>query len=828
MASPWPGVWRILRRRLSDSAARSTSGVNRPFRGQKYVLTMFPYPSGDLHMGHVRVYTICDVLARYYRLEGYSVLCPMGWDSFGLPAENAARERNIDPAEWTDQNIESMRRQFDLLGCSFDWSKELRTSDPHYFKWTQWIFLQLFNAGLAYQKDAEVNWDPVDETVLANEQVDANGRSWRSGAVVERKMLKQWFLGITAYAEDLLQGLTTEIKAGKWPEQVLHLQGQWIGKSTGAVVRFQLAHDPNQTITVFTTRPETIYGASFIALSPEHDLVSALARRDLPDRHNNEILDEGLFLGAHAVHPMTGEALPIYAAKYVIGTYGEGAVMGVPAHDERDLEFAKAFELEVKQVVSNTGHLINSPSFNGLTCKEAADQIVEHLYKNGNGQAQITYKLRDWLVSRQRYWGTPIPIIHCPGCGAVPVPAKDLPVVQPSITGGRSTEYSEWLNVACPRCGTSAIRETDTLDTFVDSSWYFLRFCDPHNSSQAFAQEAIDHWIGKNGVNIYIGGIEHAILHLLYARFINMFLHRQGFIGNREPFEELITQGMVLGETAKELSSGRYLRNDEWNRESLRSKRGEDVEIVWEKMSKSKYNGVEPAQVIEKFGIDAVRLAILFAAPPDKSLEWREEAIQGQVRFLNRLADLVEEICEDARLDEVEMDRSVLPSVLNRAIISVSKQMQSGYSFNVAVAELMKLSNALGKAGSSDPLYVHTLKQLLVMLSPMAPNAAQELWRSYAAKLNLEQSSVHEQAWPVLVQESATTTPARIVVQVGGKKRGLVSVDGTVIADLDDSEIIQLVRHSEEIKGKLEHLKIKREILIRQKDANAFVLNFVV
>ena len=566
MAARVRSLYRVFSRHLGSSSPEVSTPTSRGHRGQKYVLTMFPYPSGDLHMGHVRVYTICDVLARFYRLEGFSVLSPMGWDSFGLPAENAARERDIDPAGWTALNIESMRKQFDSLDCSFDWSRELRTSDPVYFKWTQWIFIQLFNSGLAYQKDAEVNWDPVDETVLANEQVDNNGRSWRSGAVVERKMLKQWFLGITNYAEELLESLDSQIKPGKWPEQVLQLQRQWIGRSKGAIVRFPLASDRTTTISVFTTRPETILGVSFLALSPQHELVKALGHAEVPQLLDGENSPMGVPLNAEAVHPITGEHIPLYAAKYVVEGYGEGAVMGVPAHDDRDQEFAHEFGLPVREVISDSGHLLNSHEFNGLSCDEAASQLVGQLEDSGLGEARSAYRIRDWLVSRQRYWGTPIPIIHCSSCGPVPVPEEDLPVIHPNMNVRDSSALKDWSVVPCPRCGGEAERETDTLDTFVDSSWYFLRFCDPHNNEEAFSRKSVDRWIGKGGVDVYIGGIEHAILHLLYARFINLFLYKQGLIGNKEPFHELITQGMVLGQTAREQSTGRYLKDCEWIR----------------------------------------------------------------------------------------------------------------------------------------------------------------------------------------------------------------------------------------------------------------------
>ena len=555
-----------------------------------YALSMFPYPSGTLHMGHVRNYVITDVIARVQRMRGHAVLHPMGWDAFGLPAENAAIERNVDPGEWTDRNIEQMRGQLDRLGLSIDWDREQATCHSDYYRWTQWLFLELFDGGLAYRKNATVNWDPVDQTVLANEQVDGDGRSWRSGALVEQRQLNQWFLRITDYAEALLNDLD---QLEGWPERVRTMQANWIGRSEGAEITFAVSGDPTTTLTVFTTRPDTLAGASYVVLAPEHALVDQLLDADLTEdvrrfqkevarlsnleRTSDDRPKRGVAIGAAVINPLTGEDLPVWIADYVLADYGTGAVMGVPAHDQRDMAFATSNGLTVRQVIeadgaaeamaagqawTDPGVLINSGRFDGLDSSVAKEAITSHGTTEGWAQAKVTYRLRDWLISRQRYWGCPIPVIHCPSCGAVAVPREDLPVELPrgidlSGKGGSPlAQQEDWVNVPCPSCGEPATRETDTMDTFMCSSWYFLRFADPHNTETPFSREAVNRWLP---VQQYVGGIEHAILHLLYSRFFTKALRDRGLIDVGEPFHRLLTQGMVQGTTYRNPLTGKYI-----------------------------------------------------------------------------------------------------------------------------------------------------------------------------------------------------------------------------------------------------------------------------
>ncbi|MFN7901057.1 MAG: leucine--tRNA ligase, partial [Synechococcaceae cyanobacterium] len=639
-----------------------------------YALSMFPYPSGSLHMGHVRNYVITDVVARVQRMRGRRVLHPMGWDAFGLPAENAAIERGSDPAGWTESNIAQMRSQLRRLGLSIDWNREFATCQPSYYRWTQWIFLQFLEAGLAYRREATVNWDPIDQTVLANEQVDGEGRSWRSGALVEKRRLRQWFLAITRYADQLLDDLP--LLEG-WPERVRTMQANWIGRSQGAEIHFPLlpasAAEPEAAITVFTTRPDTLFGVSYLVLAPEHPLVDSLtsapqrdavaafqawvSRQSEQDRTADDRPKRGVALGASVRHPASGEELPVWIADYVLAEYGSGAVMGVPAHDLRDFQFARQYELPVKPVILpegsdphnfegepfiGAGVLMNSGPYDGLTTSEAQRQIIEAAELEGWGVGKVAYKLRDWLISRQRYWGCPIPVIHCPSCGVVPVPEADLPVELPrevSLSGRGGSplnNLADWKQVACPCCGAAAERETDTMDTFMCSSWYFLRYCDAGNSEQAFSRELVDRWMP---VDQYVGGIEHAILHLLYSRFFTKVLRDRGLLGFDEPFARLLTQGMVQGITYRNPTTGKYIPPAEVGdaanpRDPIT---GEALESSYDKMSKSKYNGVDPATVIDRYGADTARMFILFKAPPEKDLEWDDADVEGQFRFLQRL-----------------------------------------------------------------------------------------------------------------------------------------------------------------------------------------------
>ncbi|MBN8564165.1 MAG: leucine--tRNA ligase [Leptolyngbya sp. UWPOB_LEPTO1] len=819
-----------------------------------YALSMFPYPSGNLHMGHVRVYTIVDVIARLKRMQGYRVLNPMGWDAFGLPAENAAIERNVAPANWTYQNIDQMRDQLKQLGISFDWSKELATCSPDYYRWTQWIFLEFFKAGLAYQKEATVNWDPIDQTVLANEQVDADGRSWRSGAKVERKLLRQWFLKITDYAEQLLVDLD---KLKGWPDRVKLMQANWIGKSTGAQVTFTT--EAGDEIVVFTTRPDTLWGASFMVLSPEHPLVeklttpeqskaikqyqeAAAAKSDL-DRTAEGQEKTGVWTGSYAINPVNDQKIPIWIADYVLMDYGTGAIMAVPAHDQRDFEFAKKFNLPIHVVVqpadqtldSSTmteaypgeGVMVNSGELNGVPAGKGKGQSVEKaiafLEAHQKGKGTSNYRLRDWLISRQRYWGAPIPIIHCPNCGAVPVPDADLPVKLPEDVefsgkgGSPLTQIESWLNVPCPSCGTPAKRETDTMDTFIDSSWYFLRYPDANNDQAVFDKAITNDWMP---VDQYVGGIEHAILHLLYSRFFTKVLRDRGLLNFDEPFERLLTQGMVQGRTYKNPTTGKYVIpadiKDPTN--PVDPITGEKLEIVFEKMSKSKHNGVAPGDVVNKYGADTARMFILFKAPPEKDLEWEDADVEGQYRFLNRVWRLVadsklnQKPARDLSKAEKDLRRSI-----HTAIKEITEDLQGEYQFNTAVSELMKLSNALSDCAQKDsPVYAEGIDALLRLLAPFAPHMAEELWRSIG-----HSDSIHTQSFPIVDPGALVADEKTIVIQILGKTRGTIEA-ATAIAD-DKAALEQFARDSEIAKRYIEGKEIKKVIVVPGK-----LVNFVV
>ncbi|MCS6794167.1 MAG: leucine--tRNA ligase [Oscillatoriaceae bacterium SKYG93] len=818
-----------------------------------YALSMFPYPSGNLHMGHVRVYTITDVIARLKRMQGYRVLNPMGWDAFGLPAENAAIERGIHPAKWTYENIAQMKGQMQKLGISFDWSREITTCAPDYYKWTQWIFLQFFKAGLAYQKEAMVNWDPVDLTVLANEQVDNEGRSWRSGAKVERKPLKQWFLKITDYAEELLSDLD---KLSGWPERVKLMQANWIGKSTGAYLEFPLA-GMEEKIAIYTTRPDTVYGVTYIVLAPEHPLtlkVTTPDRKEAVEAFIKEVVSiseiertaenkpkRGIPTGGKAINPFTGEEIPIWIADYVVYEYGTGAVMGVPAHDVRDFKFAKEQNLPIKTVIvpegedgskpleaayTEPGIMVNSGPFNGMISTEGKTAIIEYAEKQGFGKAKVQYRLRDWLISRQRYWGAPIPVIHCPKCGIVPVPDEELPVLLPEdveFTGkGPSplAKLENWVNVPCPSCGEPAKRETDTMDTFIDSSWYFLRYPDAKNEKQAFDKAKVNDWLP---VDQYVGGIEHAILHLLYSRFFVKFLRDRGLLNFDEPFQRLLTQGMVQGMTYKNPITGKYIPRSQINpAEPKDPETGEPLEVFYEKMSKSKYNGVDPLDVIAKYGADTARMFILFKAPPEKDLEWDDADVEGQFRFLNRVWRLVAEFVENnskkkrekvgGELSKAERD---LRRAIHNAIKSVTEDLEGEYQFNTAVSELMKLSNAITDATCKDsPIYAEGIETLIKLLAPFAPHIAEELWQAIAGV-----GSVHQQSWPKAEPTALVVDEITLVIQINGKTRGTIQAP----ADADNASLEALARSSEVAQRYITGKEIKKAIIVPGK-----LVNFVI
>ena len=834
-----------------------------------YALSMFPYPSGNLHMGHVRNYTITDVIARVRRMQGFRVLHPMGWDAFGLPAENAAIDRGVPPAKWTYQNIDQMRSQLKRLGFSYDWDREVATCSPDYYHWTQWIFLEFLKAGLAYQKEAAVNWDPIDQTVLANEQVDNEGRSWRSGAKVERKLLKQWFLKITDYAEQLLTDLDN---LTGWPERVKTMQANWIGKSTGARVTFQTAS--GEPIPIFTTRPDTLWGATFMVLSPEHPLVpklmtpdqaeavqayqSAAAAKSELERTAEDRAKTGVFTGSYAVNPVNNQEIPIWIADYVLMDYGTGAIMAVPGHDQRDFEFAQTYGLTIVQVVfppeqtpddaqplkaayidNAAGVLYNSGPLDGLKVPDAKQTVIDYLETEEIGQGQVNYRLRDWLISRQRYWGVPIPVVHCPTCGTLPVPTEDLPVLLPEQVefSGRGpsplSKLESWLKVPCPNCGVPAKRETDTMDTFIDSSWYFLRFTDAKNGKQAFDPAKVNDWMP---VDQYVGGIEHAILHLLYSRFFTKVLRDRGLLNFDEPFQRLLTQGMVQGLTYMNPNKG---GKDKWVPSSTVDpanpcdpETGEPLQVLYATMSKSKGNGVNPEEVLAKYGADTARMFILFKAPPEKDLEWDDADVEGQFRFLNRVWRLVMGFLANKQgkakankkgkakassNDSLTKSEKDLRRAVHTAIKEVSEDIEGDYQFNTAVSELMKLSNALTDATDckNSPVYAEGVQTLVLLLAPFAPHMAEEIWRDHMG----HSDSVHHQPWPQLDPAALVEDEITLVIQIMGKTRGTIQAP----ADADKTALEQYAKSSEVAQRYLDGKTIKKVIVVPKK-----LVNFVV
>lgn len=781
--------------------------------GKKYyVLEMFPYPSGRIHMGHVRNYSIGDVVARYKRMQGFNVFHPMGWDAFGLPAENAAIKNNTHPAKWTYENIANMRTQLKRLGYSYDWEREIATCHPKYYRFEQEFFLRFLNKGLAYRKKAPVNWCPSCHTVLANEQVE-EGLCWRCDSEVQQKELSQWFLRITDYAEELLADL--DKLAGGWPERVLTMQRNWIGKSVGAELSFAVKGLDEQ-IAVFTTRPDTLFGATFMSLAPEHPLVSLLvagtgqeevvgefvdriAKMDRIVRTAEDLEKEGVFTGRYCVNPLTGREMPIFVANFVLMGYGTGAVMAVPAHDQRDFEFATKYALPMAVVITprdqllnpatmseaytQPGIMTNSAEFDGMDSENAKDAIVAKLAIQKLGKPTVNYRLRDWNISRQRYWGAPIPVIYCDTCGIVPVPESVLPVELPLDVqvnpDGRSPlpACESFVNVPCPACGEPARRETDTMDTFVESSWYFARYTAARNDDEPFSAEDIAYWLP---VDQYIGGIEHAILHLLYSRFFVKALRDEGYLAHDEPFQNLLTQGMVL--------------------------------LNGSKMSKSKGNVVDPDEMIGKYGADTVRLFCLFAAPPEKDLEWNDKGIEGSSRFLNRLWRLVDELedvlgpvgpCVDAdcHLDEAE---SELRRKEHDTVRRVERDIENKFQFNTAIAAMMELVNtlystkdALRGSVQGPRLLSSAISSILVTLSPIAPHICEELWERMGYTRNLA-----SEPWPTFDPSALITSEVVVVVQVNGKLRGQISVAADAPAEAIQNQALNDQNVARHIEGK--------------------------
>lgn len=840
-----------------ENTPKNTENGSQKEAKKFYALSMFPYPSGDLHMGHVRNYTITDVIARVRRMQGYRVLHPMGWDAFGLPAENAAIKRGVPPAEWTLNNIAQMREQLKTLGLSYDWDREVATCLPDYYRWTQWIFLQFFEAGLAYQKEAAVNWDPVDQTVLANEQVDSEGRSWRSGAKVERKLLRQWFFKITAYAEQLLNDLD---KLSGWPERVKTMQANWIGKSKGAQVTFKT--EAAGDLVVYTTRPDTLWGATFMVISPEHpsaDSLTTSAQADVVKAYqeaaaNLSTIDRtaegrektGVRTGSYAVNPVNDEKIPVWMADYVMMDYGTGAIMAVPAHDQRDFEFARKFELPVKAVIQPEGKTLNgatmevayagdgvmahSGPFNGVAAGKGEAQSVQraiaYLEEKSLGQGTTNYRLRDWLVSRQRYWGAPIPIIHCPTCGTVPVPDQDLPVKLPEnveFSGKGASplaKISDWVNVSCPHCNAAAKRETDTMDTFLDSSWYFLRYADANNESDAFSLERVNEWLP---VDQYVGGIEHAILHLLYSRFFTKVLRDRKLLNFDEPFERLLTQGMVQAITYKN-AEGQFIVPEKIA--DLNSPAdpvtGELLQVSYEKMSKSKFNGVAPSQVLAKYGADTARMFILFKSPPEKDLEWDDADVEGQFRFLNRVWRAVTEFSQSDSVSltlqintisqsDLSKEDKTLRRATHTAIKEITEDIEGDYQFNTAVSELMKLSNAINDAPDKTTLaFAESVCTFVLLLAPFAPHIADELWSQ------MGDGSVHQQPWPTVDEVALVADEITLVIQIMGKTRGTLQVP----ASTDKAALETYARQSEVAQRYLAGKEIKKVIVVPGKLVN--------
>ncbi len=827
--------------------------VDDPGRPKYYVLEMFPYPSGRIHMGHVRNYTIGDVLARYKKMRGFNVLHPMGWDAFGLPAENAALRHGVHPADWTYDNIDYMRRQLRRLGFSYDWTREFATCDHEYYRHEQLFFIQMLERGLAYRKKTLVNWCPSCHTVLANEQVE-DGTCWRCGTEVTQREMEGWFFRITAYAEELLEGLKR--LQGKWPEKVLTMQRNWIGRSEGAEIEFPL-EGLSEKITVFTTRPDTLYGVTFISLSPEHPLAEKLAEdsglraefeafRQRCRRQRREIEEgvaekEGLFLRAYAIHPLTGERVPIFAANFVLMEYGTGAVMAVPAHDQRDFEFAKKYGLPIKVVIrppegdldpetmeaayEDPGVMVNSGPFSGLPSEEGKQKIVEHLENLGVGRRRITYRLRDWGVSRQRYWGCPIPVVYCERCGVVPEKPENLPVKLPLNAqldeAGRSPlpQLESFVKTRCPRCGGPARRETDTFDTFVESSWYFLRFACP-DAREPLDRERVHYWLP---VDQYIGGIEHAILHLLYARFFTRVLRDLGYVQLDEPFERLLTQGMVIKEPYRCPRHG-WIYPEEVSPEGTCLKEGCGEKVIVgrpEKMSKSKCNVVDPDEMIRRYGADTVRLFMLFAAPPEKDLEWSDRGIEGAHRFLKRVYQLIMNRADKLREvspytgdgKDLSPELRALRRKTHQTIRRVTRDLEERLHFNTAIAAVMELVNfiedTLKEVPEETPGFRSVLKESLravvLLLSPMTPHICEELWSALG-----EERLVSEASWPEWDEEVAREEEITIVVQVNGRVRDNLRLP----ADADEETVKRAALSSERVRRHLEGKTLRKVVFV--------------
>ena len=825
-----------------------------------YLLEMFPYPSGRIHMGHVRNYTIGDVVARYKRMKGFNVLHPIGWDAFGMPAENAAIENRIHPSKWTYENIAQMKKQLKRMGFSYDWDRELATCDAGYYRWEQLFFIWMYEKGLAYKKRSSVNFCVKCDTVLANEQVEG-GLCWRCGTDVTEKVLDQWFFKITAYIDELLEYCD---RLPGWPERVLAMQKNWIGKSFGCLVDFPLEEGPG-AIQVFTTRQDTLYGATFMLVAAEHPLVTELTRgkpcekdvqafvekvkkQDKMKRTSDYYEKEGLFLDSYCLNPLTGSKMPIFAANFVLADYGTGCVMAVPTHDQRDFEFAKKFNLplivviqpEDKELDANTmaeayvdeGYLVNSGQFNGMLNTQVLDAIADYLEKEGKGKRTVQYRLRDWGISRQRYWGAPIPMINCEKCGIVPVPEKDLPVVLPqNVTftpagGSPLSTLAEFINTACPRCGGRASRETDTMDTFVESSWYFARYCSPkYDVTPGLERQAVDYWMP---VDQYIGGIEHAILHLLYARFYTKVLRDLGVVGVTEPFTNLLTQGMVCKKTIECPEHGYLFPEQVADNKCGLCGREVLISETPVKMSKSLKNVVDPDYLVKTYGADTARIFCLFAAPPENDLDWSDKGVEGAFRFLGRLWRIVDDYLEDIKSvatvsgsPELADDLKNLRRKTHQTIRKVSADIEDRFHFNTAISAVMELVNALyalKRPDKTDQVALSVIREALeaavLLLAPIVPHITEELWQTLG-----HDTPAADTAWPVFDQAAASEEQMTIVIQINGKLRSRIMVP----VDCDAETIKADAQNDERIAALLAGAKILKVIYVPKKLVNVVV-----
>lgn len=787
-----------------------------------YALSMFPYPSGRLHMGHVRNYTITDVIARFKKMNGYNVLHPMGWDSFGLPAENAAINKGVDPAKWTLENIDYMRDQLKTLGLFYDWDREIATCKPDYYKWTQWLFLELYNAGLAYKKEAAVNWCEKCATVLANEQV-IDGKCWRDDEPVVKKYLSQWFFKITDYAEVLLNDLD---KLEGWPDRVKLMQKNWIGKSTGTILKFKVAENPEIEIPVYTTRPDTAFGITYLVVAPEYKDIENFTTEENKqaveeyinraknlteiERQSTDRIKTGVPLGTHVINPLNGDKVPLWTADYALVDYGTGAVMAVPAHDVRDYEFAKKFNLPIIEVIKNPnsdeplteaytepGIMVNSGEFNGLNNQDSKKKITEFAEANDFGNAQTQYRLRDWLISRQRYWGAPIPIVYCDCCGAQPVPQNQLPVLLPedvdfSVKGKSPILTSPtFIETTCPKCGGVAKRDTDTMDTFVCSSWYYLRYIDPNNSEKVFDSQLVNNWMP---VDQYVGGIEHAILHLLYSRFFTKALRDRGLTTVDEPFKNLLTQGMVLKDGSK--------------------------------MSKSKGNTVDPDEIFKAYGADTARLFILSDSPPERDFDWSDAGVEGCYKFLNKVWRTVSNVQDNISINNIEVDSNSLSKeskeLLRKSHITIkgiSKDISNEFQFNTVISKCREFVNAIFDYTNSKNCYSDSDKSVLSfaintlvrIMAPITPHMSEEIWQELGGE-----GSVHNIDWPIFNEELTVADTVTLVIQVNGKVRDKLEVQLNCSKD----EVEQLAFNSDKVKQFIDGKEIKKVIVIPNKLVN--------